>query len=100
MAKGLIIVESPAKAKTIGKFLDFKYDVKASMGHVRDLPKRSMGVDLEHEFKPKYVVDRSKKKIIDDLKKSAQDADAIYLASDHGPRRRGHRLAHPGGLEG
>ncbi len=83
MSKGLIIVESPAKAKTIGKFLDFKYDVKASMGHVRDLPKRSMGVDLEHEFKPKYVVDRTKKKIIDDLKKSAEEADAIYLASDH-----------------
>lgn len=83
MAKPLIIVESPAKAKTIGKFLNNKFDVKASMGHVRDLPKKELGVDVENQFKPKYVVDTAKKKLIDDLKKTAKDSDAIYLASDH-----------------
>lgn len=83
MGKNLIIVESPAKAKTIGKFLQNKYIIKASNGHIRDLPKRSFGVDPKDDFKAKYVVDPAKKKIIKDLKLAAKDADSIYLASDH-----------------
>jgi DNA topoisomerase-1 len=83
MAKPLIIVESPAKAKTISKYLNNKYIVKASMGHIRDLPKKEIGVDIEKNFTPKYVVDTAKKKIISELKKDAAEADAIYLASDH-----------------
>lgn len=83
MSKPLIIVESPAKAKTIGKFLNNQFTVKASMGHIRDLPKKELGVDVENEFKPKYINDPTKKSLIDDLKKNAKEANAIYLASDH-----------------
>lgn len=83
MAKPLIIVESPAKAKTIGKFLNNQFTVKASMGHIRDLPKKELGVDVEKDFKPKYVNDPTKKPLIEDLKKNAKEASAIYLASDH-----------------
>ena len=83
MGKGLIIVESPAKAKTIGKFLYNKYNIKASMGHVRDLPPKSFGVDIKNNFTAEYVIDPSKKKIISELKKAASNADSIYLASDH-----------------
>ncbi|MCK5051264.1 MAG: type I DNA topoisomerase, partial [Candidatus Cloacimonetes bacterium] len=83
MGKSLIIVESPAKAKTIGKFLQNKFIIKASNGHIRDLPKRSFGVDPQDDFKAKYVVDPAKKKIIKELKLAAKDADSIYLASDH-----------------
>ncbi len=83
MSKPLIIVESPAKAKTIGKYLNQEFDVKASMGHIRDLPKKELGIDVENEFKPKYVIDTAKKKLIDELKKSAKESSAIYLASDH-----------------
>lgn len=83
MGKGLIIVESPAKAKTIGKFLNNKYNIKASMGHVRDLPQKSFGVDIKNNFTAEYVVDPDKKKIISELKKAASNADSIYLASDH-----------------
>ncbi len=83
MGKGLIIVESPAKAKTIGKFLNNKYNIKASMGHVRDLPQKSFGVDVKNNFTADYVVDPDKKKIISELKKAASNADSIYLASDH-----------------
>lgn len=83
MGKPLIIVESPAKAKTIGKFLNNQFIVKASMGHIRDLPKKELSIDVENNFKPKYVADPSKKAIIDDLKKNAKESDAIYLASDH-----------------
>jgi DNA topoisomerase-1 len=83
MAKPLIIVESPAKAKTIGKYLDNKYTVKASMGHVRDLPKKEIGVDVDDNFKPKYVIDASKKKLINELKHNAAESDSIYLASDY-----------------
>jgi DNA topoisomerase I len=83
--KDLIIVESPAKAKTIGKFLDHQYTIRASMGHVRDLPKKDLGVDVENGFKPKYEIDRSrnKAKIIKELRDCAEAAGAIYLASDH-----------------
>ncbi len=83
MGKNLIIVESPAKAKTIGKFLENQFIIKASNGHIRDLPQKSFGVDPNDEFKAKYVVDPSKKKIIKELKLAAQEADSIYLASDH-----------------
>lgn len=83
MAKGLIIVESPAKASTISKFLDHKFDVKASMGHIRDLPTKDMGIDIEKDFFPKYLVDPKKKKVIDALKEAVKKADAVYLASDH-----------------
>lgn len=83
MAKGLIVVESPAKAGTISKFLKNQYIVKASMGHVRDLPANDMGVDVDKDFEPKYVQDKKKSKIISELKEAAKAADAIYLASDH-----------------
>ena len=83
MAKGLIIVESPAKANTISKFLDNKYKVKASMGHVRDLPPKSMGVDVEHNFTPVYELDPKKSKVIAELRNAVKDVDAVFLASDH-----------------
>ncbi len=83
MAKGLIIVESPAKANTISKFLDNKYKVKASMGHVRDLPAKSMGVDVEHNFTPVYELDPKKSKVIAELRNAVKDVDAVFLASDH-----------------
>ena len=89
MARSLVIVESPAKAKTIGKFLGRKFTVKASMGHVRDLPKRKLGVD-EESFEPTYTVLAEKKKTITELKKAAKDAEAIYLASD--PDREGEAI--------
>ncbi|PID29505.1 MAG: DNA topoisomerase I [Candidatus Cloacimonadota bacterium] len=82
MAKGLIIVESPAKAKTISKFLNNQYIVRSSMGHVRDLPKKTLGIDIENNFKPKYVTDRTKSKIIKELREAAKKSDQIFLASD------------------
>ncbi|MEX2470603.1 MAG: toprim domain-containing protein, partial [Gemmatimonadota bacterium] len=69
--KNLVIVESPAKARTIGKYLGKGYDVAASVGHVRDLPPKELGVDVEHGFEPKYVTIRGKGKIITELKKKA-----------------------------
>ena len=83
MTKGLIIVESPAKANTISKFLKNKFVVKASMGHVRDLPTHELGVNVDQNFSPKYVLDKKKSKIIAELKEAAKNADSIYLASDH-----------------
>lgn len=83
MAKKLIIVESPAKARTISKFLSKDYSVKASMGHVRDLPTRSLGVDVAKDFKPSYVADSKKKKVIAELKEAAGNSKEVYLASDH-----------------
>ena len=81
MAEALIIVESPAKAKTISKFLSSKYKVEASMGHVRDLPRSQFGVDLENNFAPKYINIRGKGEILNKLKKAAKKADRIYLAT-------------------
>lgn len=78
----LVIVESPAKAKTIERYLGKKYEVKASMGHVRDLPKSQMGVDVEENFKPKYITIRGKGDVLKDLRKSAKKAKKIYLAAD------------------
>ncbi len=82
MSKHLVIVESPAKAKTIGKFLGSDYTVEASFGHVRDLPKSGMSIDIEHGFKPAYEVSPDKKKRISELKKLAKAAETVWLASD------------------
>jgi len=83
MGKPVIIVESPAKAKTITKYLENKFVVTASFGHVRDLPKKGLGVDIEHNFKPEYIVEPEKKKVISELKKLTSNAQELYLASDH-----------------
>lgn len=91
MAKNLVIVESPAKAKTIKKFLGKNYSVEASMGHVRDLPKSSMGVDPEKDFAPKYITIRGKGPLIAKLKKEAKKVDKIYLATD--PDREGEAIS-------
>ena len=91
MAKNLIIVESPAKMKTIKKFLGSNYTVDASMGHVRDLPKSTMGVDVENDFEPKYITIRGKGDLIAALKKEASKADKIYLATD--PDREGEAIS-------
>jgi DNA topoisomerase-1 len=90
MPKSLVIVESPAKAKTINKYLGPGYTVKASMGHVMDLPKRDLGVDVSKGFKPTYISIPSKKNIIQELKSAAAKADAIYLAAD--PDREGEAI--------
>ncbi len=89
--KDLVIVESPAKAKTIEKYLGSGYKVKASMGHLRDLPKSKMGVDLEHGFEPQYIPVRDKKDLIDELKKAAGEAKRVYLATD--PDREGEAIS-------
>lgn len=91
MSDFLVIVESPAKAKTIEKYLGKKYKVKASMGHVRDLPKSQMGVDIENHFEPKYITIRGKGPILKELKTAAKRAKKIYLAAD--PDREGEAIA-------
>jgi DNA topoisomerase-1 len=91
MPKSLVIVESPAKAKTINKFLGRNYVVRASMGHVRDLPKSKLGVDVEHGFEPDYVVIPKKKKVLSELKSEARKADHIFLAPD--PDREGEAIS-------
>jgi len=80
--KTLVIVESPTKAKTISKFLGKNYIVKSSFGHVRDLPKSKMGIDVEHNFEPHYIVSRDKTKIAKELKEAAKKSDAILFATD------------------
>ncbi|OLC30629.1 MAG: DNA topoisomerase I [Candidatus Rokubacteria bacterium 13_1_40CM_4_69_5] len=90
MGKSLVVVESPTKVKTIQKYLDSRYIVKASMGHIRDLPKSNLGVDPKRGFKPKYVVAPGKKKVLDELKKAAEKADALYVATD--PDREGEAI--------
>jgi DNA topoisomerase I len=82
MAKQLVIVESPTKAKTISKFLGKGFKVLSSFGHVRDLPKKDIGVDIEHGFEPKYVIPLKAKKVVTELKKAAASADEVYFASD------------------
>ncbi len=91
MSKGLVIVESPAKAKTIQKYLGSGYEVEASLGHIKDLPKKSLGVDLDDNFATEYVVIPGKEKVVARLKKLAKTADAIYLAPD--PDREGEAIA-------
>lgn len=82
MSKNLVIVESPAKAKTIAKFLGKDFIVKSSFGHIRDLPKKGMSVDIENNFTPSYEVSSDKKKVVAELKKAAKEAEVIWLASD------------------
>ena len=89
--KNLVIVESPSKAKTIGKYLGPDYTVKASMGHLRDLPKSKMGVDLEQDFTPQYIPVRGKEELIKELKKAASQVDMVYLATD--PDREGEAIS-------
>src|SRR5699024_6211328 len=87
----LVIVESPAKARTIERYLGKNYKVVASMGHLRDLPKSTMGVDIEHGFKPQYTPVKDKTELIEQLKKLASEADMVYLATD--PDREGEAIA-------
>ena len=91
MAHYLVIVESPAKVKTIKKFLGKNYTVAASNGHVRDLPKSQLGIDVEHDFEPKYITIRGKGEILANLRKEAKKADKVYLATD--PDREGEAIA-------
>ena len=90
MAKSLVIVESPAKARTINKYLGPDYVVKASMGHVLDLPKKDLGVDLDHGFKPTYITIPGRKAVIAELKSAAANSDAVFLAAD--PDREGEAI--------
>ncbi|MEC0169952.1 type I DNA topoisomerase [Paenibacillus graminis] len=91
MADALVIVESPAKAKTIGKYLGSKYIVKASMGHIRDLPKSQIGVEVENDFNPKYITIRGKGSILKELKDASKKVKKVYLAAD--PDREGEAIA-------
>src|SRR5205085_519435 len=95
MAKNLVVVESPAKAKTIGKYLGPDYRVMASIGHIKDLPSKGLGVDVQNNFEPTYEVipdvkKRNNRKIVSELKSAAREADAIYLAAD--PDREGEAI--------
>src|SRR5579863_2105736 len=90
MAKNLVIVESPAKAKTIGKYLGKQYSVKASLGHVKDLPKKDLAVDVDNDFKPVYEVIEGKRKLIQELKQATKGAESVYLAAD--PDREGEAI--------
>ncbi|MCH5264859.1 MAG: type I DNA topoisomerase [Lachnospiraceae bacterium] len=91
MAKNLIIVESPAKSKTIKKFLGKNYEVVASNGHVRDMPKSQMGIDMDHDFEPRYITIRGKGELLAGLRKEVKKADKIYLATD--PDREGEAIS-------
>src|SRR5215470_17217218 len=91
MAKKLVIVESPAKAKTIEKFLGREYEVRASMGHIIDLPKKGLGVNTRKDFTPQYEIIEKKDKLIDELKAASRRADEVYLAPD--PDREGEFIA-------
>ncbi|MGH9482878.1 MAG: DNA topoisomerase, partial [Terriglobales bacterium] len=90
MAKSIVIVESPGKVKSIGKYLGPEFEVLASLGHIMDLPKRDLGVDIENDFEPTYVVIPGKEKVLAHLKKEAKKAKAIYLAAD--PDREGEAI--------
>ncbi len=91
MAKNLVIVESPAKVKTIKKFLGSNYDIEASNGHVRDLPKSSLGIDIENDYEPRYITIRGKGEVLSRLRKAVKKADNIYLATD--PDREGEAIS-------
>lgn len=91
MSKSLVIVESPAKARTIKKYLGKNFDIMASVGHVRDLPSKSLGVDVDNDFKPEYVTIPGKEKVVKDLRSAAKTADQIFLATD--PDREGEAIA-------
>ena len=91
MMDSLIIVESPTKVKTIKKYVGANFDVRASMGHVKDLPKSVLGIDIEHDFSPTYQVIEAKKKTLSELKKAAKNVAHIFLAPD--PDREGEAIA-------
>ncbi|MGN0480528.1 MAG: DNA topoisomerase, partial [Lachnospiraceae bacterium] len=91
MAKYLVIVESPAKVKTIKKFLGTNYEVTASQGHLRDLPKSTLGIDINNDYEPKYITIRGKGDILAGLKKQVKKADKVYLATD--PDREGEAIS-------
>src|SRR5215470_15874446 len=90
MPKALVIVESPAKAKTINKYLGKQYVVMASLGHIKDLPKKDLAVDIDRNFEPRYEVIEGKKKLINELKTAAKKVESVYLASD--PDREGEAI--------
>src|ERR1700674_4248021 len=92
MAKSLVIVESPAKAKTIGKYLGKQFVVKASLGHVKDLPKKDLSVDADKGSEPHYEIIEGKKKLMAELKRAAKGMDSIYLAAD--PDREGEAICY------
>ncbi len=87
----LVVVESPAKARTISRILKSGYTIKASLGHVRDLPEKRLGIDIEHDFAPQYVVPYGKKKVVEEIRKAAEGASAVYLATD--PDREGEAIS-------
>src|SRR5512141_3347926 len=91
VSKSLVIVESPAKAKTIAGVLGAGYTVRASLGHVRDLPDKDLGIDVEHNFKPTYYLLRAKSKTIKQLREALEGANELYLATD--PDREGEAIA-------
>ncbi len=91
MADNLVIVESPTKCKTLTRYLGKEFDVKATVGHIRDLPKSRLGIDVDHNFKPEYDIIKGKEKVISDLRKAAKKAKAVYLAPD--PDREGEAIA-------
>src|SRR5215467_12300703 len=92
MAKALVIVESPAKAKTINKYLGKQFVVKASLGHIKDLPKKDLAVDVDNGFEPRYEVIEGKKKLISELKATAKKVEDVYLAAD--PDREGEAICY------
>src|SRR5262249_7348862 len=91
MGKALIIVESPAKIKTLQKFLGSDYVFESSLGHIRDLPEKEFGIDVEHDFTPTYVILPEKEQVITKLKKAAKQCDTVYLSPD--PDREGEAIA-------
>ncbi len=91
MAKNLVVVESPAKCKTISKYLGKDFSVRATMGHIIDLPEKELGVDIEHDFKPRYITSKGKRRILKELKDEAAKAEIVYLAPD--PDREGEAIA-------
>src|SRR5262249_11569994 len=92
MAKALVIVKSPGKAKVINKYLGKQYVVKASLGHIKDLPKKDLAVDVENGFEPRYEVIEGKKKLISELKQTAKKVEEVYLAAD--PDREGEAICY------
>ena len=89
--KSLLIVESPTKARTLKKFLGNQYDIKASLGHVKDLPEDQLGVEIEKDFTPHYITIPGKSKVLQELRKAAKEADRVYLSPD--PDREGEAIA-------
>ncbi|MEJ2234993.1 MAG: toprim domain-containing protein, partial [Syntrophobacterales bacterium] len=91
MGKSLLIVESPTKARTLNRYLGDRFDIRASVGHVKDLPANELGINIENKFEPHYQVIKGKEKVIRELRKAAKQADSIYLAPD--PDREGEAIA-------